>query len=249
MGMAMTMLSFAMLVSFAGFNPRPLHPSDLDPVKIWASHGRSCASHLGSRGEVLRQHATGHRGSIPAERVERTGPGASEVATAEANQAEAAATTERNSSEGATEMNCINHPETPAVAYCRTCGKALCEACQHTAQGTVYCAEHLPATASTPVVPQLPAQPQPNPPVTGYVPPFPPLGTPAPTSSSAGSGASSIGAIPPARLRLALGRLRAVRPASPWVPGCDALHRPGRSGRIARAGVRSRHDSRRRRHL
>src|SRR5437588_5521891 len=45
-------------------------------------------------------------------------------------------------------MNCINHPDIPAVAYCRTCGKALCEACQQTAQGTVYCQEHVPAAAA-----------------------------------------------------------------------------------------------------
>src|SRR5260221_235022 len=45
-------------------------------------------------------------------------------------------------------MNCMNHPDIPAVAYCRTCGKALCEACQRTAQGTVYCQEHVPAAAA-----------------------------------------------------------------------------------------------------
>src|SRR5260370_15826188 len=45
-------------------------------------------------------------------------------------------------------MNCMNHPDIPAVAYCRTCGKALCEACQRTAQGTVYCQEHVPASAA-----------------------------------------------------------------------------------------------------
>src|SRR5581483_6801269 len=39
-------------------------------------------------------------------------------------------------------MNCANHPETPAVAYCRTCGKALCQACERTAQGTIFCEEH-----------------------------------------------------------------------------------------------------------
>src|SRR5260370_4962007 len=45
-------------------------------------------------------------------------------------------------------MNCMNQPDVPAVAYCRTCGKAFCEACQRTAQGTVYCQEHLPASAA-----------------------------------------------------------------------------------------------------
>lgn len=37
MGMAMTILSFSMLAKFAGFEPRQLRPSDLDPVKIWNS--------------------------------------------------------------------------------------------------------------------------------------------------------------------------------------------------------------------
>jgi len=57
-------------------------------------------------------------------------------------------------------MNCFNHPETPAVAYCRTCGKALCEACRRPAVGTVFCDEHLPAAAGvSPGAPAEPAQP------------------------------------------------------------------------------------------
>ncbi len=48
-------------------------------------------------------------------------------------------------------MNCLNHPEVPAAAFCRSCGKPLCEACKKPAQGTVYCEEHVPAeTASAP---------------------------------------------------------------------------------------------------
>lgn len=35
MGMAMTVLSFAMLGRFAGVEVRQLKPSDLDPVKVW----------------------------------------------------------------------------------------------------------------------------------------------------------------------------------------------------------------------
>ena len=35
MGMAMTVLSFSMLARFAHIEPRQLHPSDLDPVKLW----------------------------------------------------------------------------------------------------------------------------------------------------------------------------------------------------------------------
>jgi anti-sigma factor RsiW len=37
MGMAMTILSFSMLAKFTGIQPRQLHPSDLDPVKIWVA--------------------------------------------------------------------------------------------------------------------------------------------------------------------------------------------------------------------
>lgn len=43
-------------------------------------------------------------------------------------------------------MNCFNHPEIPAVAYCRTCGKALCAECRRTSLGTVFCEEHAPVT-------------------------------------------------------------------------------------------------------
>jgi anti-sigma factor RsiW len=37
MGLAMTILSFAMLGRFAGINMRQLKPSDLDPVKVYAA--------------------------------------------------------------------------------------------------------------------------------------------------------------------------------------------------------------------
>ncbi|MGH9612892.1 MAG: hypothetical protein ACRD4P_07430, partial [Bryobacteraceae bacterium] len=37
MGMAMTVLSFSMLVKFAGIDARQLRPSDLDPVKVWSA--------------------------------------------------------------------------------------------------------------------------------------------------------------------------------------------------------------------
>ena len=45
-------------------------------------------------------------------------------------------------------MNCATHPDVPAVAFCRSCGKALCEACRRLADGTVYCEEHAPAPAA-----------------------------------------------------------------------------------------------------
>jgi TM2 domain-containing membrane protein YozV len=36
-------------------------------------------------------------------------------------------------------------PETPIVGYCRACGKALDSSNVHSAHGTIYCAEHVPA--------------------------------------------------------------------------------------------------------
>src|SRR6185369_2930489 len=36
-------------------------------------------------------------------------------------------------------MNCAIHNQTQAVAYCRTCGKALCEDCRRDVMGAIYC--------------------------------------------------------------------------------------------------------------
>lgn len=45
-------------------------------------------------------------------------------------------------------MNCAVHTEIPAAAYCRSCGKPLCEECKRTASGTVFCADHAPAAGT-----------------------------------------------------------------------------------------------------
>lgn len=42
-------------------------------------------------------------------------------------------------------MNCAQHSDTAAVGYCRTCGKALCEACKRDVQGTFFCESCLAA--------------------------------------------------------------------------------------------------------
>jgi hypothetical protein len=44
-------------------------------------------------------------------------------------------------------MNCEYHPDVAATAYCRTCGKPVCNQCRRDAYGTVYCLEHAPAPA------------------------------------------------------------------------------------------------------
>ncbi|HEY4901733.1 MAG TPA: DUF5668 domain-containing protein, partial [Terriglobales bacterium] len=45
-------------------------------------------------------------------------------------------------------MNCANHVETPAVAYCRTCGKPMCSTCKRDVRGVVFCEECLASQMS-----------------------------------------------------------------------------------------------------
>lgn len=40
-------------------------------------------------------------------------------------------------------MNCAKHPDVPASAFCRTCGKALCSNCARDVRGVIYCEECL----------------------------------------------------------------------------------------------------------
>ncbi len=42
-------------------------------------------------------------------------------------------------------MNCANHADASAVAYCRTCGKPLCGNCTRPVRGVIYCEECLGA--------------------------------------------------------------------------------------------------------
>ena len=50
-------------------------------------------------------------------------------------------------------MNCANHVEVPAVAYCRTCGKPLCGACTRDVRGVIYCEECLASQMSGTIPP------------------------------------------------------------------------------------------------
>lgn len=58
-------------------------------------------------------------------------------------------------------MTCQNHPDIPATAYCRTCGKPVCDSCRRDAYGTVYCVEHAPAPTSAPGAGASPGAPPP----------------------------------------------------------------------------------------
>jgi hypothetical protein len=62
-------------------------------------------------------------------------------------------------------MNCANHADASAVAYCRTCGKALCANCTRPVRGVIYCEDCLGARMEGTAPPASPGF------VSGTVPP------------------------------------------------------------------------------
>jgi len=70
-------------------------------------------------------------------------------------------------------MNCANHSDQAAVAFCRTCGKPLCNQCTRDVRGVIYCesclAARMEGAASAPpyVAPSAPY----TPPLAPFVPP------------------------------------------------------------------------------
>lgn len=75
-------------------------------------------------------------------------------------------------------MNCANHPDIAATAYCRTCGKPLCSNCTRDVKGVIYC-ENCLADRMQGIPPQA------VPPPAGYVVPPYPI-TPGPVVPSSG---------------------------------------------------------------
>ncbi|MBI1740492.1 MAG: hypothetical protein HY233_02125 [Acidobacteriales bacterium] len=89
-------------------------------------------------------------------------------------------------------MNCANHADASAMAYCRTCGKALCANCTRPVKGVIYCEDCLgakmegtvpPGTAAfAPAAPSggtsgyIPAASGPNPALAGVLAGFFPFG-------------------------------------------------------------------------
>ena len=68
-------------------------------------------------------------------------------------------------------MNCATHSDVAAVAFCRTCGKPLCNQCTRDVRGVIYCESCLAARMEGTA------------PAPGYVPPpppsvYPPIGGP-----------------------------------------------------------------------
>ncbi len=72
-------------------------------------------------------------------------------------------------------MNCATHSETAAVAFCRTCGKPLCNNCTRDVRGVIYCEACLAARmeGTAPAAGQVPP--------AGFVPPVQTVYPPGPT--------------------------------------------------------------------
>src|SRR5882724_4458770 len=64
-------------------------------------------------------------------------------------------------------MNCAVHTQTQAAAYCRTCGKALCEDCKRDVVGAIYCEPCIAARLQSSVAPGGRTMPPPPPSAPG----------------------------------------------------------------------------------
>lgn len=92
-------------------------------------------------------------------------------------------------------MNCAVHTQAAAAAYCRTCGKALCEECKRDVRGVIYCEDcivaglqhTMPGAASGAVAAAVPAS-GPNPAVAGILAGFFPFGLGAVYNGEYGKG-------------------------------------------------------------
>jgi hypothetical protein len=78
-------------------------------------------------------------------------------------------------------MNCATHNDVAAVAFCRTCGKPLCQNCTRDVRGVIYCESCLAARMEGTAAPQ-------NPTAAGFTPVqtvYPAMGSgvPGPTGS------------------------------------------------------------------
>lgn len=47
-------------------------------------------------------------------------------------------------------MNCYYHAESSAVAFCRSCGRPVCQVCQRLEGGTVFCPDHASINTAPP---------------------------------------------------------------------------------------------------
>src|SRR5947209_6605227 len=100
-------------------------------------------------------------------------------------------------------MNCANHPEQTATAFCRNCGKPLCNSCQRPAQGTILCEEDYAAAFR-------PAEPSPDPGFGAAASAPPPFGGPPPGPNPYQAGTSPLSGTPSPGLAFILGLIPGV---------------------------------------
>ncbi len=74
-------------------------------------------------------------------------------------------------------MNCAIHTDQPATAYCRTCGKALCDTCKRDVRGVIYCEDCIAARVQGTFLSAAPGTPGTIPPTGVATGPNPALAT------------------------------------------------------------------------
>ena len=87
-------------------------------------------------------------------------------------------------------MNCAVHNQVPAVAYCRTCGKPVCEQCKRDVRGVIYCEDCLASRVEGTLPPAAVAADAPAAP-----PPAAPRGGPNPVAATLLGFIPGVGAI------------------------------------------------------
>ena len=207
MGMAMTVLSFAMLSNCAGIRVQQLRPADLNPVSVVASvEDRAMRTYTRA---VKYYESLRFVYEIQTQIKDWREKSAAEQQPTTTTAAEAGPAAAKFDQTGCDAMNCAKHSDVQATAFCRSCGKALCDVCQIKSQGTVFCEEHRPMETNVlhndaiygrpeyspytaPVVPPLPPQQQMLPPMA----PRPALGAPSVASSASPGLAFILGWIP-----------------------------------------------------
>ena len=155
MGAMLTMMSITFLGRCGNDPKKPLTGGGSRSGKTLVVPRRPYPPAVGPLGQELRKYAAGLRNQEPAERMERAAGGSGRSGRRFPRQQPKAGQRGQTGKNivsvkpGESTMNCANHPEVAATAFCRECGQPMCLDCQRPALGSVYCAEHLPVPVSS----------------------------------------------------------------------------------------------------
>ena len=161
MGAAMMVLSFTMLERCTGTRVERVQSADLNPVRVWGGMEMKTVRMKDRMLKYYENLRVVYEVEARVRDLQRQQDDNDKAAAHATPTPGAAAQTQTSASasdaRGQT-MNCYLHQETPATAFCRDCGRALCPACQHPHNGTIFCQEHAPMTSTFTAPPDPVAQ-------------------------------------------------------------------------------------------